>query len=100
MASELERAWKAAGGTVRDTRWEKVWARIGEPEIHPSDIENGYAETLKKWVEIRIEVVYDKTRWYQVQQIHKDDIEQFRFDIWKFILDEMVSRLDETIPHG
>jgi hypothetical protein len=84
----------------RDPRWEKVWARIGEPEIHPSDIETGYAETLKLWIEFRIEVVLDGTRWYQVQQIHKADINSFQFDIWGFVLDKMVEQLDEAIERG
>lgn len=98
--SELERAWKAAGGTVRDRRWEKVWASVG-PILH--DVESHTPEDVKlleNIIEFRIEVVFRKTQWYAVQRAHKDDIADALFDNYKFILDKMVENLDEMIERG
>lgn len=86
--------------TERDPRWEKMFARIGTPEIHPSDEENGYAETLRMHVEMRIEVRYEGTLWHVVQQLHKDDYEHELLrqpDIYKWFLDEMVRIMDEYL---
>lgn len=83
----------------RDARWEKVWARHGTPEIHPSDVENGFAETLEKQLEFRIEVVYNGTLWHCVQRVQKDEWEDLRNEpgVFAFIMSEMIGFMDDLL---
>ena len=81
----------------RDARWEKVWARIGPPEISGSDLETGFYKTLEQQIEIRIEVPYKDTLLYAVHRVHKDEIKMAYGNIWTFTLDMMVEFIDREM---
>lgn len=86
----------------RDKRWERMWARIGPLEISGDDLETGYYKTKEKFVEIRIEVPHNRTTWYQVQCIHKDDYKELLGDpkIFDWILTQMIAKIDERLDGG
>lgn len=81
-----------------DERWEKVWASVGPPDFDIDDPgpEGYYTEVLQ----FRIEVVYEDMYYWVVQRIHKQDIAAVKpeINVWKFLMNEMVSQMDERLP--
>lgn len=85
--------------TQRDPRWEKVRASIGAPDV-PFDVIGDGGYLIREIVEFRITVWHEGMQFYQVQQIHKDDLRDGIADLSKEILNIMVERLDQQMTNA
>lgn len=78
-----------------DPRWEHMWAYVGRPMGYVYEDEGDAPDYVRDCIEFLIEVEYAGTVWYAKQVIHESDLEMANFDIYSFLLDEMVKRVDE-----
>lgn len=82
--------------TIRDERWEKVYASIGIKEDFRSyELDEGL--NLSNWYEIKIELWHEHMYYYRFELIHEDDWDQFTPEVIAFVLNEMAASIDERL---
>lgn len=81
--------------TQTDPRWANMYASIGLQEITGEMLEMN----LKPWVELRIDVWYKGVRVFIKRVMHPDDVKSLlcEKEIFDFILNEMVEKIDEGL---
>lgn len=81
----------------RDERWEKVEARVGQPQGYIYE-EPGSKIDATQLTEFLIEVRTDKTVWYCRIIVENQDMELYP-NTFQFTLDKMVEQIDNYMEN-
>jgi|SRR6478609_10708859 len=82
--------------TIRDKRWEKVYASMGrKQDFRSEEFDEGL--NLLDWYEIKVEVWHDAMYYWRFELIHADDWPEFTDEMIAFILHEMIASIDERM---
>lgn len=84
-----------------DPRWERVYVYVGPVQgyLYDPDTDDESAD-WPNYTEFLIEVPYEGIVWFSRQMINKKDIDLNRPEIFKFIMEEMISMVDGYMEAG
>lgn len=79
----------------RDERWETIQGCIKPRELTPEELEAG--EISDGWLEIVFTLDYNGAHLWSRHLIHKDDLEDAKFNMLGWFLDKKVDLMDEEL---